>query len=363
VSELTQEDLRWLDAAARIASPYLGTTAENPTVGALVVDPSGVLLGRGVTASGGRPHAEPQALDQAGEGARGATLYVTLEPCNHWGRTPPCADAVLHAGIARVVIGIVDPDPRTAGESIQRFRAAGLDVIIADHAPSRRLHEGYIMRQTAQRPFVSAKLAVSADGMIGRKDRGNFAITGDSARRWTHMQRALSDAVVVGSETARLDDPKLTVRLKGLENRTALRVVISGAHPIDTHLELIASLTGYPVAIITTIDQQIDAPASVSVIRVGGQDSRPDLAEALHALAEKGIGRLLVEGGATLNDSLLDAGLIDRFYLLSSDVVVGPEGVPATATGELHERLVDAGLSLVDQRDLGADKVRTFERI
>jgi len=360
----TDDDMRWLDAAARLAAPHLGTTAENPTVGALVVDPAtSILLGRGVTAPGGRPHAEPQALAEAGEGARGATLYVTLEPCNHWGRTPPCADAVLHEGIARVVIGCVDPDPRTAGESIKRLRDAGLEVIVVDHAPSRRLHEGFIMRQKARRPFVTAKLAVSADGMIGRKDEGNVAITGPSARRWTHMQRALSDAVIVGSETARLDDPKLTVRLKGLENRTALRVVLSGSHPIDTHLELIAGLTGYPVAVIAPIGQMIDVPASVQLISVGGNDGRPDLGEALEALADRGIGRLLVEGGATLNDSLLDAGLIDRFHLLSSDVFVGPDGVPATAHGSLEFKLATAGLTPVDQRALGADKVLTFERI
>jgi diaminohydroxyphosphoribosylaminopyrimidine deaminase/5-amino-6-(5-phosphoribosylamino)uracil reductase len=147
VSELPPLDLRWLDAAARIASPWLGTTAENPTVGALVVDEvHQVLLGRGVTARGGRPHAEPQALQEAGGRARGRTLYVTLEPCNHWGRTPPCADAVVRAGIRRVVIGLVDPDPRTAGDGIRRMQEAGLEVVVADHAPSRRLHEGFLSR-------------------------------------------------------------------------------------------------------------------------------------------------------------------------------------------------------------------------
>jgi diaminohydroxyphosphoribosylaminopyrimidine deaminase/5-amino-6-(5-phosphoribosylamino)uracil reductase len=363
VSVLTDDDRLWLDAAVRIAEPLLGTTAENPTVGAIVVDPAtGFELSQAVTAPGGRPHAEPQALDRAGQGAVGATLYVTLEPCHHWGRTPPCVDAVLHAGIKRVVIGCFDPDVRTAGRSARKLADAGLEVVMADHAPSRRLHEGFFMRQRDGRPFITTKLAVSADGKIGRRDQGNVAITGDVARAWTHLQRATSDAVLVGSGTAMIDDPKLTVRVPGWEHRTPLRLVLSGAHPIDTHIELIAGFTGYPVAVITTLEQELEVPPSVSIIRVPGHGGRPDLSAVMQALGQKGIGRLFVEGGAILNDALLDAGLVDRFHWVMSSVIIGPEGVPATAQGSLANRLHAAGLTQVDQNELGADKVLTFER-
>lgn len=360
---MTADDRRWLDAAAREAAPFLGTTAENPNVGAIIVDPvSQRLLGRAVTARGGRPHAETQAIEDAGPAAKGATLYVTLEPCNHWGRTPPCVDAILRAGIARVVIGMRDPDPRTDGEGMRRLRGAGIEVVLADHAPSARLHEGYVMRRTRGRPFVTAKLAVSADGKVGLPNQGNIAITGEAARRWTHMQRALANAVVIGSGTARLDDPQLTVRLPGLEARTPLRVVVAGGHALNTKMNLIASLSGYPIAIIATPETPLKAPPSVEVIRVDGTRGRPDPQLLLEALGSKGISNVLVEAGPTFLGAMLDAGMVDRFHLLVGEVEVGPLGVPATARGSIEARMGAAGFSLVDHRVLGADNLRTFER-
>ncbi|MDB5562902.1 MAG: diaminohydroxyphosphoribosylaminopyrimidine deaminase [Hyphomicrobiales bacterium] len=363
MSALNADDERWLDAAVRLAEPLLGTTADNPTVGALVIDPKqGTMRAHAVTAQGGRPHAEPQALDAAGQATRGATLYVTLEPCNHWGRTPPCVDAVIKAGIARVVIGIVDPDPRTAGQSVKRLRAAGIDVVVADHAPSRRLHEGHIARVRLKRPFVSAKLAVSVDGKIGLPDKGNIQITGEDARTWTHTQRMLSDAVLIGATTARLDNPQLTVRLKGLESRTPLRIILAGEKPLDKSIDLIGGISGYPVAIIATPERGLDVPPLIEIIRVPGKNGRPAVAEALKALAERGVGRLFVEGGATITERFFGAEAIDRFYLLTSDVFVGPHGVAATVWGTIEARIAAAGLTLVDQRPLGADMLRTFER-
>ncbi|GLQ56288.1 bifunctional diaminohydroxyphosphoribosylaminopyrimidine deaminase/5-amino-6-(5-phosphoribosylamino)uracil reductase RibD [Devosia nitrariae] len=364
MSAATPEDLRWLDAAARAAEPFLGTTADNPTVAAFVVDPSaGILVGRAVTARGGRPHAEPLALESAGARARGATLYVTLEPCHHWGRTPPCVDAVVRAGIARVVIGMPDPDPRTRGESIRRLHASGIEVAVIDHAPSVRLNEGHTARHALGRPFVTAKLAVSADGMIGRRDVAKVAITGEDARRWTHLQRAMSNAVLVGGATAEIDDPQLTVRLPGLERRTPLRVILAGNRGIDKRSNLIGGFSGHRVAVIVESGREMAVPASVEVVRVPGEDGRPDLAETLRALHAKGIARLLVEPGATLAEALLADDLVDRFELIEGTVTVGPDGVPATGKGTMDERLAAAGFGEIDRQRLGEDLLRTFEKV
>lgn len=357
------EDARWLDAAARIAMPFRGTTAENPTVGALVVSGGGVVLGRGVTAPGGRPHAETVALAMAGEGAGGQTLYVTLEPCNHWGRTPPCVDAVLASGIARLVCGVVDPDPRTAGQSLDRLRAAGIEVVIfEDHAPSRKLHEGFLSRVTRRRPFVTAKLAVSRDGMIGRQDRGNVPVTGPEARRWTHMQRALSDAVMVGSTTARLDDPRLDVRLAGLERRSPLRVVVAGRSGLPETLTLFAMDFLQPPVVLAQKDAVDSFPQRAEVIGLAGRDGRVDLRAGLEALAGRGVSSLLVEGGAGLNDALFDEGLIDRFHLLEGQTDIGPGGVRASSHPSLRDRLAEEGFVAVESYALGCDMLTTFEK-
>jgi diaminohydroxyphosphoribosylaminopyrimidine deaminase / 5-amino-6-(5-phosphoribosylamino)uracil reductase len=364
VSAATPEDVRWLDAAVRAAEPFLGTTADNPTVAAFVVDPSaGILVGRAVTARGGRPHAEPLALESAGERARGATLYVTLEPCHHWGRTPPCVDAVVRAGIARVVVGMADPDPRTSGESMRRLRTSGIEVAVADHAPSMRLNEGHAARHTAGRPFVTVKLAVSSDGMIGRRDVARVAITGEEARRWTHLQRALSNAILIGGATAEIDDPQLTVRLPGLERRTPPRVILAGKRGIDKRLNLIGGFSGHRVAVVVESGRDVGVPASVEVVRVGGEHGRPDISEALRALHAKGIARLFIEPGATLAEALLTAGLVDRFELIEGTGTIGAGGVPATGKGRMDDRLAAAGLREVDRQSLGADTLRTFEKI
>ncbi|SFZ81342.1 diaminohydroxyphosphoribosylaminopyrimidine deaminase [Devosia enhydra] len=357
------QDLRWLDSAVRTATPWLGTTAENPTVGALVVDPvRQILLGRGVTARGGRPHAETQALAQAGAAAAGATLYVTLEPCNHWGRTPPCSDAVIRAGIARVVIGITDPDPRTAGAGVAKLRAAGIAVEVLDHGPSARLHEGHVSRKQRRRPFVTLKLAVSADGMIGKLGKANLPITGSLAQRWTHMQRALSDGVMVGARTARIDDPRLSVRLPGLEGRRPLRIVLAGAEPLPADLTLFAKDSAQPTLVIAQNPSTLSLPDHVQVAALPSVGHERSLVSALEMLSSRGVARLLVEGGARLAEALLVEGLADRIHLLFSPVTVGEGGVAAPGGWALVDRIAAAGFAEVDRRALGDDMLRTFEK-
>jgi diaminohydroxyphosphoribosylaminopyrimidine deaminase/5-amino-6-(5-phosphoribosylamino)uracil reductase len=362
VSGVPPADLRWLDAAARLARPYLGTTGEQPTVGAIVVDEAlHLVFGRGVTGRGGSPGGIVQALAEARSSARGRTLYTTLEPGTAWRRAPPAADAVIEAGLARVVVGIADPEPQ-AGGGIARLRAAGIEVLLVDHLPSQRLHVGHASRHRRQRPFVAVRLAVSRDGKIGLPDRGRALALGQEADRWGQMKRARCDAVMIGARTARLDDPDLMLRIKGLGDRTYMRIIMAGSEPLHGGLNLIAWVSGYPTAIVAEVGRSFAVPPSVQVIPVAARKGRPDPAQCLRQLAGRGIGKLLVEGGARLSESFLAAELVDRFHLIESPLEIGRQGVPATMLGDLDGRLRAAGFTEVDRRPLGADKLRTFER-
>jgi diaminohydroxyphosphoribosylaminopyrimidine deaminase/5-amino-6-(5-phosphoribosylamino)uracil reductase len=362
VTGLAAEDRRWLDAAVRYATPFLGTTADRPTVAALVVDPrSQTLVSRAVTAKGGRPHAEAQAIGAAGFDAAGCTLYVTLEPCHHWGRTPPCVDAIIRAGIMRVVIGATDPKPQTAG-SVGQLESAGIETVVAQHVPSLALHAGHILRHTAGRPYVTAVLAVSADGMIGRLGISRPPISGPIAASWVDLQRARADAILVGAATARIDDPALTVSLPELAARTPLRVVLAGSDGVDRKVNLIGRFSGYRTAIIAELGAEVDAPVSVETIRVAGAQGRPDLGAALAALGSKGIQNLLVEPGQRLTAGLLEADLVDRFALIVSPLNLGEDGVPASTDGPIADLLVAAGLVETSRERLGDDTLVLYER-
>ncbi len=362
MTALSREDRRWLDAAARMARPFVGTTGRNPCVGALVREAAtGRVVGRGVTARGGQPHAEPIALEMAGAAARGAALYVTLEPCFHQGMTPPCVDAVLGAGVARVVVAMRDPDPRTSGQSLERLRQAGIEVALADPAGNPAwLHEGYLSAVGAGRPFVSAKLAVSADGKIGRQGQPNVAITGEAARRYTQALRARQDAILVGAETARTDNPSLTVRLQGLEERSPFRWVALGERPADPALRLFTD-GGPPTGVIATDSARADGlPAAIERLIVpAAAEGGIDWSAALRELARRRTNMLLVEGGAAALRTLLAAGLVDRFYLFRSDRQVGADGV---AAGDLETAIAEAGLRAARQRPLDADRLTIYER-
>ncbi|WP_240233208.1 bifunctional diaminohydroxyphosphoribosylaminopyrimidine deaminase/5-amino-6-(5-phosphoribosylamino)uracil reductase RibD [Devosia lacusdianchii] len=359
----TSEDLRWLDAAARYAMPFLGTTADNPTVAALLVNASNQsLIARAVTAKGGRPHAEAQVLGAAGFDAAGNTLYLTLEPCHHWSRTPPCVDAIVRSGVMRVVIGAADGDPRHAGESIKRLESAGVEVVLANHAPSIALHAGHSTRASLGRPLVTACLIVSADGMIGRRDGGRADLGTAAAHNWLDTMRARSDAILIGSGTARSDDPHLTIRLPGLQSRTPLRVVLAGRTGIDRQVNLIGGFSGYRTAIIAETGSTIDAPASVETIRIAGAKDRPDLGKALTALGDRGMQNVLVEPGPRLTAALLEADLVDRFALITSPVTIGDTGIAASPDGAI-ERVLDAvGLVPGDQQALGEDVLTLYRR-
>jgi diaminohydroxyphosphoribosylaminopyrimidine deaminase / 5-amino-6-(5-phosphoribosylamino)uracil reductase len=329
-------DQRFMQLALTLGRRGQGRTWPNPAVGAVVVK-DGVIVGRGWTQPGGRPHAEPEALARAGEAARGATLYVTLEPCSHVGKSPPCADAIIAADIARVVSAIEDPNPEVAGQGHARLRAAGITVDIGLGATeAARDHAGHFRRIRDKRPHVILKLAVSSDDKIGAAGRQPVAISGEAARARVHLLRAQCDAILVGIGTVQADDPLLTCRLPGMEARSPVRVVLDRSLRIPGASRLVHSARETPLWVMTSSLSEAPAAmklgaAGTQVLRVATTATPPglDLPAVLHALADKGITRLLVEGGARVASSFVAAGLVDEVWLLRGPDAVGADGVAA----------------------------------
>jgi diaminohydroxyphosphoribosylaminopyrimidine deaminase / 5-amino-6-(5-phosphoribosylamino)uracil reductase len=362
-------DRRFMQLALALGRRGQGRTWPNPAVGAVVVK-DGVIVGRGWTQPGGRPHAEPEALRRAGEAARGATLYVTLEPCSHFGRSPPCADAVIAAGIARVVSAIEDPNPEVAGQGHARLRAAGIAVDIglcADEAA--RDHAGHFRRVRDKRPQVILKLAVSADDKIGAAGHKPVAITGEAARMRVHLLRAQCDAILVGIGTVLADDPLLTCRLPGMEARSPVRVVLDRALRMPGTSRLVHSARETPLWVMTS--DFAEAPAAVKlgaagaqVVRVATTASPPglDLVAVLHALSEKGITKLMVEGGARVASSFVAAGLVDEVWLLRGPDAVGADGVPALDALPLAAITQSPGFKVRASETLQKDTLTIYER-
>lgn len=319
-----------------------GRTWPNPAVGAVIVK-DGVIVGRGWTQPGGRPHAEPEALARAGEAARGATLYVTLEPCSHVGKSPPCADAIIAAGIARVVSAVEDPNPEVAGQGHARLRAAGIAVEVGLCAEeAARDHAGHFLRVREKRPHVLLKLAVSADDRIAAAGHRPVAITGETAKARVHLLRAQSDAILVGIGTVLADDPLLTCRLPGLEKQSPVRIVLDRALRLPGDSRLIHSARETPLWVMTSSTSDARAAmklggAGAQIMRVATTEMPPglDLQAVSNVLSEKGITRLMVEGGARLASSFLAAGLVDEIWLLRGPQEIGVGGVAALDTQPL----------------------------
>jgi diaminohydroxyphosphoribosylaminopyrimidine deaminase/5-amino-6-(5-phosphoribosylamino)uracil reductase len=334
-----------------------------------VVSASGEIVGRGLTAPGGRPHAEAVALDRAGKHAAGATLYVTLEPCAHEGRGAACADVIVAARPARAVVAIADPDPRTAGHGLQRLRDAGIEVtegVLKAQAIAVTL--GHVLRVTQGRPAVTLKLAVGSDGLVPRGQRGAPTwVTGELARAHAHLLRARSDAILVGRGTIMADNPSLTCRLPGMDCRSPVRVVLDRRlrTPADARLfedEMV------PVWLICAAEEQ-DANASAlqergaEIIPVGiDAHGLPSIKEALEQLAKRGITRLLVEGGPSVARVFLDADLVDEAVIYQGSTPAGSDGlVPFVSEG--LDRLTECGhFTQTQTRDFGPDRVTWWQR-
>jgi diaminohydroxyphosphoribosylaminopyrimidine deaminase/5-amino-6-(5-phosphoribosylamino)uracil reductase len=365
-------DIAFMKMALTLAARGLGAVAPNPAVGCIIVRENGeggdpVIAGRGWTQQGGRPHAETEALARAGEAARGATAYVTLEPCAHHGKTPPCAQALVDAGIARVVAAIGDPDPRVGGKGIGMLRKAGIEVeegVCA--AEARELNEGFFLKVMQGRPLVTLKIASSLDGRIATHAGHSQWITGELARNRGHLLRATHDAIMVGSATAIVDDPELTCRLPGLADRSPVRIVADGRLRLPLTSRLVRQARGVPVWILTlpggdAARRSAFEECGVELIDVpAGADGLMDMKAALSSLAGRGLTRLLVEGGARLASSLLQARLVDRIEWFQSPRIIGGDGYAAVAA--LGASRLDATpmLTLRETLALGDDLLSSF---
>ncbi|WP_319495952.1 bifunctional diaminohydroxyphosphoribosylaminopyrimidine deaminase/5-amino-6-(5-phosphoribosylamino)uracil reductase RibD [uncultured Cohaesibacter sp.] len=364
-------DDQMMDLALRLGRRCAGATAENPAVGCVITAASGgrtTIVGRGWTQQGGRPHAERVALAEAGDLARGATAYVTLEPCSHHGKSPPCAEALIEAGIARVVCAHADPDRRVAGRGFEMLRKAGIAVETGLlEARAHRHLSGFLSRTVRGRPWLQAKMAFSPDGMIGKIGVGNYPVTGPEAKARTYGLRMKADAILVGADTVLFDDPTLTVRLPGLEASSPVRVVLDGRGRVPLDAQLVKSAAAVPTWVVTAISAPEDwcnemEARGCTVLRVKATAAgHVDLLAAFEALAARGINTIFAECGAALSRALLEGGLIDEFFLYRSTTPIGADGLVALS-GEPEAALASAGFKFETSHRLGQDTLKTFIR-
>ena len=399
-----EADASFMAVALALGRRGLGNTWPNPAVGAVVVC-DGVIVGRGWTQPGGRPHAETEALRRAGAAARGATLYATLEPCSHYGKTPPCTEAIVAAGITRVVSAIEDPNTKVAGRGHSLLRASGIAVEVGvGAAAARRAHAGHIRRICDGRPHVTLKLAVSADGKAGLAGRRPAAISGAKSRARVHLMRAMNDAILIGIGTALADDPELTCRLPGLEARSPVRIVFDADLRLPPTGALTRSARAVPVWAIAAADFEAGGEAGremsaqalrtnvvgaqerraqerhaqerraqkrraqalqdcgVEVLRCEAADGRIDVAAALRLLAGRGITRLMVEGGPRVAASFVTADLVDEAAILRSTTAIGADGIDAFDGLPLSALTQIGRLGLRDIEMIGEDRLEIYER-
>jgi len=359
------DDARYMALALALGRRGLGNTWPNPAVGAVVVK-DGRIIGRGWTQPGGRPHAEALALKRAGKAARGATLYVTLEPCSHEGKTPPCADAVIRSGIARVVSAMDDPNPEVAGNGHERLRGKGVAVEVgAGEEDAQRAHAGHIRSMRDQRPHVLLKLAVSSDGKVGAAGRKPVEISGEEARRHAFLMRAQSDAILVGLGTVAADNPSLTARLPGLRERSPMRIVLDAQLRVPLSMNVVATARENPTWIFcapqaSAMAEKILRDKGVEVFRVMSKDGKLDLRAVLKVLGERGITRLMVEGGPLVAASFLAADLIDEAVIFHAPKAIGKDGIGALEGMPLTA--LNKHLHAVGTEAFGADTAEHFER-
>ncbi|MCP4713785.1 MAG: bifunctional diaminohydroxyphosphoribosylaminopyrimidine deaminase/5-amino-6-(5-phosphoribosylamino)uracil reductase RibD [Deltaproteobacteria bacterium] len=354
------EQEKWMRAALRLARKGAGKVSPNPMVGALLVK-KGIVVGKGYHRAFGGPHAEVHVLAQAGIAARGAELYVTLEPCSHHGKTPPCAEAVIRAGVTRVYVGMVDPNPLVGGQGIALLRQAGItvEVGICEDA-CRRLNEAFITYVGTGKPFVVLKAAMTLDGKIATYTGNSRWITCEQSRRMVHRLRAELDAVMVGSGTVLSDDPQLTVRLRSAAARNPVRVIVDSALRTPLTSRLVSD--GAARTLIFTAPEKSDGAkarrireAGAEVVAVPLKRGRVDLGNVLRCLGKQQIASVLLEGGATLNAAALEAGLVDKAMLFYAPKIVGGAKAPGMVGGSGRAKMDDC----IVLRDMAVKKSGT----
>ena len=343
-------------AALALGRRGLGRVWPNPAVGCLVVK-DGIVVGRGFTADGGRPHAETQALAQADLFAADATVYVTLEPCAHHGKTPPCTSALITAGVSRVVVATSDPDPRVSGRGIALLRNAG--IVVEENVCKEQAdidHAGFFNRVRLGRPFITLKLASTLDGRIATQSGDSQWITGPDARRMVHVMRANHDAVMVGAGTARADDPQLNVRGVGAASQPD-RVVVSKGLDLPLKSNLIRTSKDQPVWLLHGPDADVSqwSDRGAKLVECELSHGEVDLADAMGKLSEAGMTRVFCEGGGQLAASLVSQGLVDELVVFSAGAVIGADGRPSLSQLGVSKLVSAPRFKLRETRQIGAD--------
>lgn len=356
----TQDDHRWMTVALHLAKRGLGHVAPNPAVGCVLVK-DGMPVGRGWTQSGGRPHAETEALARAGERARGSTAYVTLEPCSHYGKTGPCATALIEAGVIRAVVSIEDPDPRVAGRGLAMLRQSGIQVDVGLGAEeARRINAGFLSHRQVQRPLVTLKLATSLDGRIATQAGESKWITGPEARADAHLLRSRHDAVLVGIGTVLADDPRLTVRLPGIVKQP-LRVVLDGKGRLPSD----AALCDGSARTLQIVDHALDplaGPHGVTRVCVSSSPTGLSIPDCLTVMADQDVTRVMIEGGGQVAAAFLNADVVDHIVWYRAGLVLGASG--RTGIGALSMTALSAmpRFDLIERRRVGPDFVDELSR-
>lgn len=367
MADIAVDDLSHMRAALALARRGLGTTWPNPSVGCVLVR-DGRVVGRGYTAPGGRPHAEPTALSSAGEAARGATAYVTLEPCCHWGRTPPCTDALIEAGIARVVIAALDPDGRVDSQGVARLREAGVAVDCGVlEAEAREDLEGFFLRVIEHRPMTTLKIATTLDGKIATAAGESQWITGPEALRMAHVLRGRHDAVLVGVGTVMADDPELTCRIPGFRESQVVRVIVDSHLRTPLTSKLAKTATEAPLWFLVRdgadpVRRDAFIELGATVIQVARGEAGIDLADGMRALAEAGLTRVLVEGGGQVAASCIRADLVDRIAWFHAPAVMGGDGWPSVQGFGIEKLAMMPRYVRERVTPLGADVLTEFKR-
>ena len=355
--------------ALGLARRGLGVVWPNPAVGCVLVRPdgSGRVVGRGWTQPGGRPHAESVALRRAGTAARGATAYVSLEPCDHHAATPPCSQALIDAGIARAVVAVEDPDPRVAGKGLARMRGAGIAVDVGIGAQeARRLNAGFFLRVGEGRPLFTLKLAASLDGRIATGGGDSRWITGPVARAHAHRLRSEHDGILIGRGTALRDRPRLNCRLPGLAGRSPIRIVCDSTLALPVESPLVATAKDTPTWVATVapanaVRRDALQTEGVEVMEMGqGPDGRVSLPELARVLGARGLTRVLVEGGGLVAAGFLGAGFVDEIAWFQAPILLGADG--AAAIAPLGVETVAAAIRLLPaaSRSVGVDRLQNF---